>query len=31
MKTMEMNEVSPDIYDKGYMYQFQPEAAYKIH
>ena len=28
---MEMNEAWPDTFDEGYIYQFQPEPAHKIH
>ena len=31
LKTMEMNKVWPDTYDKGYIHQFQPESTHKIH
>ena len=31
LKTMEMSEALPDIYDEGYIHQFQPEPTPKIH
>ena len=31
LKTMEMGEASPDTFDEGYIYQFQPESTHKIH
>ena len=31
LKTMGMKEAWPDIYDEGYIHQFQPEPTYKIH
>ena len=30
MKTMEMNEAWPDIYDEGYIHQFQAEPTTKF-
>ena len=30
MKTMEVIEAWPDIYDGGYMHQFQPESTDQI-
>ena len=27
----EMKDTWPDIYDKGYIHQFQPELTHKIH
>ena len=31
LKSMEMSEASPDTFDEGYIYQFQPEPTHKIH
>ena len=31
LKTMEVSEAWPDIYDEGYTYQFQPKPTHKIH
>ena len=31
LKTMELNEVSPDTYNEGFIHQFQPEPIHKIH
>ena len=31
MKTMQISEAWPDIYDEGYIHQFQPELTHKIH
>ena len=31
LKTMEMSEAWPDIYNEGFIHQFQPEPTHKIH
>ena len=31
LKTMEMSEAWPDIYNEGFVHQFQPEPIHKIH
>ena len=31
LKTMERSEALPDIYSKGYMYQFQTKPTHIIH
>ena len=31
LKTMKISEALPDIFDEGYIHQFQPETIHKIH
>ena len=31
LRTIEMSETWPDIYDEWYIHQFQPEPTLKIH